>query len=411
MIPNASNTAPALAALDAGGRRRSRRRRRGARHRAAGAAGRAGPGGPPPPGRCWRRRRRRWPTSVWRPRRCPGGASGLVGGTGYTGEDGVELFVPVEAAVDVWRALVAAGVDAGRARRPGHAPPGDGLSVARPRARARDHAAAGRPRLGRRLGQAGASSAGMRWSPRRSGARPGGWPGSCWRIARCPGPSAPCGSTAKPSARSRAATCRPSSSGASPWPSCRPGTSPGTPVEVDIRGRAARRRGREACPSSNRRSEPWPLVAWVSFVPHTDAEIEAMLGFLGLDSLDDLFAHIPDAVRLAGGLAMEPGRSEADVLDRLARWPAATGRPARRREPGSWCASPAAAPTSTTSPPRCGRWPAAASSSPPTRRTSRSWPRACSRPCSSTRRCCAASPGWTSPTPPSTTPPRPPSRG
>ena len=54
-----------------------------------------------------------------------------------------------------------------------------------------------------------------------------------------------------------------------------------------------------------------------SFVPHTPAEIVAMLGFLGLDSLDDLFAHIPDAVRLAGGLAMEPGRSEADVLDRL----------------------------------------------------------------------------------------------
>src|SRR5438445_1930731 len=54
-----------------------------------------------------------------------------------------------------------------------------------------------------------------------------------------------------------------------------------------------------------------------SFVPHTRAEIEAMLGFLGLDSLDDLFAHIPGAVRLAGGLAIDPGRSEADVLDRL----------------------------------------------------------------------------------------------
>ena len=40
----------------------------------------------------------------------PGGAVGFVGGTGYTGEDGVELFVPVEAAVDVWRTLLAAGV-------------------------------------------------------------------------------------------------------------------------------------------------------------------------------------------------------------------------------------------------------------------------------------------------------------
>src|SRR5438067_5495303 len=54
-----------------------------------------------------------------------------------------------------------------------------------------------------------------------------------------------------------------------------------------------------------------------SFVPHTPAEIEAMLGFLGLESVDDLFAHIPAAVRLAGGLAIDPGRSEADVLDAL----------------------------------------------------------------------------------------------
>jgi aminomethyltransferase len=40
----------------------------------------------------------------------PGGASGFVGGTGYTGEDGVELFVPVEAAAAVWRALLGAGI-------------------------------------------------------------------------------------------------------------------------------------------------------------------------------------------------------------------------------------------------------------------------------------------------------------
>src|SRR5918992_1438454 len=63
------------------------------------------------------------------------------------------------------------------------------------------------------------------------------------------------------------------------------------------------------------------------FVPHTSAEIAAMLGFLGLDSLDDLFAHIPEAVRLAGGLALEDGRSEADVLDRLGQL-AGRNRPA-----------------------------------------------------------------------------------
>jgi aminomethyltransferase len=44
------------------------------------------------------------------PTSLPGGGSGFVGGTGYTGEDGVELFVPAEAAVGVWRALLDAGV-------------------------------------------------------------------------------------------------------------------------------------------------------------------------------------------------------------------------------------------------------------------------------------------------------------
>jgi aminomethyltransferase len=39
----------------------------------------------------------------------PGGEA-LVGGTGYTGEDGVELFLPPEAARPLWRALLAAGV-------------------------------------------------------------------------------------------------------------------------------------------------------------------------------------------------------------------------------------------------------------------------------------------------------------
>lgn len=38
------------------------------------------------------------------------GASLTVAGTGYTGEDGVELAVPVEAAPALWRAVLAAGV-------------------------------------------------------------------------------------------------------------------------------------------------------------------------------------------------------------------------------------------------------------------------------------------------------------
>jgi aminomethyltransferase len=38
------------------------------------------------------------------------GATGLVAGTGYTGEDGVELSVPAEVAVALWDALVEAGI-------------------------------------------------------------------------------------------------------------------------------------------------------------------------------------------------------------------------------------------------------------------------------------------------------------
>ncbi len=53
------------------------------------------------------------------------------------------------------------------------------------------------------------------------------------------------------------------------------------------------------------------------FVPHTEAEVAEMLAFLGLSSLDDLFAAVPEAVRLAGGLDLPDHRSEADVTERL----------------------------------------------------------------------------------------------
>ena len=109
VIPNASNTAPALAAVEAaasaasGGadvdhvtERRALLAVQGpeARRRIADLA----------PEAAAVEHFGAVPTSL------PGGVSGYVGGTGYTGEDGVELFVPVEAAVEVWRALLEAGV-------------------------------------------------------------------------------------------------------------------------------------------------------------------------------------------------------------------------------------------------------------------------------------------------------------
>ena len=67
------------------------------------------------------------------------------------------------------------------------------------------------------------------------------------------------------------------------------------------------RRSFTRCPSYERLSD----VA--DYIPHTPEEVAAMLEFLGLDSLDQLFAHIPASVRLSAGLDMAPGLSEPDV--------------------------------------------------------------------------------------------------
>ena len=53
------------------------------------------------------------------------------------------------------------------------------------------------------------------------------------------------------------------------------------------------------------------------WVPHTDDEMEAMLAFMGLSRLDDLFEVVPEALRLAAGLELPPGIPEPDVLWRL----------------------------------------------------------------------------------------------
>jgi len=66
------------------------------------------------------------------------------------------------------------------------------------------------------------------------------------------------------------------------------------------------------------------------YVPHTDAEIEMMLGFLGLSSLDELFAVVPEALRLAGGLDLAAGISEPEVLERFGQL-GARNRPASAR--------------------------------------------------------------------------------
>ncbi|MFY9783308.1 MAG: aminomethyl-transferring glycine dehydrogenase subunit GcvPA [Acidimicrobiales bacterium] len=56
------------------------------------------------------------------------------------------------------------------------------------------------------------------------------------------------------------------------------------------------------------------------YLPHTKDDVSSMLAFLGMSSLDDLFAHIPSAVRLANGLDIEPGMSEPDVAALFAHY-------------------------------------------------------------------------------------------
>jgi glycine dehydrogenase subunit 1 len=61
------------------------------------------------------------------------------------------------------------------------------------------------------------------------------------------------------------------------------------------------------------------------YLPHTKEDLDEMLEFLGMDSLEQLFAHIPAAVRLTQGLDLEPGMSEPDVAEVFARYTSANG--------------------------------------------------------------------------------------
>jgi glycine dehydrogenase subunit 1 len=58
-------------------------------------------------------------------------------------------------------------------------------------------------------------------------------------------------------------------------------------------------------------------VSAAPYVAHTDAEIAEMLAFLGLSELDELFAEIPEALRLSAGLELPSAMSEPDVAWRL----------------------------------------------------------------------------------------------
>ena len=52
------------------------------------------------------------------------------------------------------------------------------------------------------------------------------------------------------------------------------------------------------------------------YLPHTEPSVASMLGFLGLSSLDELFAAVPAALRLAGGLDLADGACPSPTSSR-----------------------------------------------------------------------------------------------
>ncbi len=49
------------------------------------------------------------------------------------------------------------------------------------------------------------------------------------------------------------------------------------------------------------------------FVPHTDADMRAMLDAIGVDGIEDLIAHVPAGLRATASIALAPGLSEQEV--------------------------------------------------------------------------------------------------
>ncbi|MBI2962922.1 MAG: aminomethyl-transferring glycine dehydrogenase subunit GcvPA [Deltaproteobacteria bacterium] len=53
------------------------------------------------------------------------------------------------------------------------------------------------------------------------------------------------------------------------------------------------------------------------YIPHTEADVAAMLGVLGRGSIDELIAHVPEELRSRATLEVPDGLGEADVAARL----------------------------------------------------------------------------------------------
>src|SRR5207244_8318343 len=78
------------------------------------------------------------------------------------------------------------------------------------------------------------------------------------------------------------------------------------------RGRGPARRGRLSAAAGRSVTQQHPFLAL------TDSDREGMLGAIGVETVDELFRDLPEAVRLGRELDLEPALSEQEVFAHVA---------------------------------------------------------------------------------------------
>ena len=56
------------------------------------------------------------------------------------------------------------------------------------------------------------------------------------------------------------------------------------------------------------------------FIPHTEADVAAMLQTIGVAHIDDLIAHVPENLRKSAAIKLTAGRTEAEVAAETLSW-------------------------------------------------------------------------------------------
>ena len=186
-------------------------------------------------------------------------SSCLVCGTGYTGEDGVELLIPPDGAAAVWDALTADGATPDRPRRARHAAPRGLLPPLRQRPVRGPQPDRGRPRL---VLQARHGLHRLRRRCREP-SRPQKLVPFAFTGPGIPRQGNPVLIDGEADGRGheRHAVALPRHT-ASAWRTFRSAaTEPGTPIEVDVRGKRAPGRGAQAAALHEEGETEWPTRA------------------------------------------------------------------------------------------------------------------------------------------------------